>query len=101
LGAFLAQSAKNRAFRFNLFYRFAVKKDFRYNPLRERQRQTAKLPKAISRVLPYAVLCSRKKSQVFPGGPTLCAIFKIKLRITYFRPGSPPPELSARSHPFG
>jgi hypothetical protein len=27
----LAQSAKNRAFRSNLFYRFAVKKDFRYN----------------------------------------------------------------------
>ncbi|MDR1317404.1 MAG: hypothetical protein LBK13_11085 [Spirochaetales bacterium] len=31
LGAFLAQSAKNRAFRSNLFYRFAVKKDFRCN----------------------------------------------------------------------
>jgi hypothetical protein len=33
-GAFLAQSAKNRAFRSNLFYRCAVKKDFRYNPWR-------------------------------------------------------------------
>jgi hypothetical protein len=36
LSAFLAPAAgaKNRAFRSNLFYRFAVKKDFRFNPLR-------------------------------------------------------------------
>jgi hypothetical protein len=39
LGAFFsprakARGEKNRAFRCNLFYRFAVKKDFRYNPLR-------------------------------------------------------------------
>jgi hypothetical protein len=34
LGAFLALCAKNRAIRSNLFYRFAVKKDFRFYPLR-------------------------------------------------------------------
>jgi hypothetical protein len=39
-GAFLAQSAKNRAIRSNLFYRFAVKKDFRSYPLRAHQRYT-------------------------------------------------------------
>jgi hypothetical protein len=34
LGAFLRLRRKNRAFRSNLFYRFAVKKDFRCNPWR-------------------------------------------------------------------
>jgi hypothetical protein len=34
LGAFPARSAGNRAIRSNLFYRFAVKKDFRYYPWR-------------------------------------------------------------------
>jgi hypothetical protein len=34
VGAFPALRAGNRAFRYNLFYRFAVKKDFRCNPWR-------------------------------------------------------------------
>jgi hypothetical protein len=34
LGASPALRAGNRAFLSNLFYRFAVKKDFHYNPLR-------------------------------------------------------------------
>jgi hypothetical protein len=34
LGAFLAPGAKKRAFRCNLFYRSALKKDFRFNPSR-------------------------------------------------------------------
>jgi hypothetical protein len=43
LGAFFALRAKNRAFRSNLFYRSAVKKDFRYKPWRAHQRQTEDL----------------------------------------------------------
>jgi hypothetical protein len=42
LGAFFAaNAAKNRAIRSNLFYRFAVKKDFHFYPLCEWQLRTS------------------------------------------------------------
>jgi hypothetical protein len=57
MGAFLALRAKNRAFRSNLFYREAVKKDFRSNPIARatapntgRKSKPAKLPQAILRL---------------------------------------------------
>jgi hypothetical protein len=48
-GAFLARSAKNRAIRSNLFYRFAVKKDFRSYPLRGRHTGGLKAARRTSR----------------------------------------------------